>query len=336
MTKWIADFEVNSHLAVSSDDKKLIFQHPEGIYDVHIKNSSTKTSDDFPLLSVQVIFECENIKETKNIAKQYLGVFLDGLTFVTNQKFTIHELLRIVDWTPGLAMRECYQFKRFKEIDSPMPFLEDTYLDTLSILLKGDISQSLRRVLKWFSKGISSTSLDDQFQYFWFVIELLAEAIKPTDKIADKCPKCQEPLFCNNCQNTPTHRPYPKQAIQHLIQKYVTGDSEILFKKLSKVRNAIMHGDEIKKIEKDLSLSLEDVVNTIGRVSWTAILNSFIPLKETADLHFIEVNKYVHHQLVTFLHMKMGCPDKDNPQIEKMPMVEISMVKGQANDTKNI
>lgn len=199
MTKWLADFEVESHLSVSNEGEKLIFNHPDGLYEIHIRNSTKTTVDDFPLLSVQVIFEAEDISQTKDISKQYLELFLNSLAFVTNHKFTTHNLLRIVDWTPGLEMRECYQFKSFKEVDGPSPFLEIAYLDTLRVLLKGNISQSLQRALKWFSRGISSTSIDDQFQCFWFVIELLADALKPNDKIPDKCPKCQKALFCNNC-----------------------------------------------------------------------------------------------------------------------------------------
>lgn len=65
---------------------------------------------------------------------------------------------------------------------------------------------------------------------------------------------------------------------------------------------------------------------TLGTLSWTAILNSFERPQKTTKLNFIHVNKYVHHSLVTTVHMKMGCPDKDNPKIENMPMVKIDMV----------
>lgn len=335
MTKWVADFEVESALSVSDVAEKLIFNHPHALYEIHISNTTKVSTEAFPLLSVQVIFEAEDISLAGDIAKQHLQVFLNALTFVTNHKFSTHHLLRIVDWTPGLEMRECYQFKRFGEIDSPLPLLENTYLDTLMILLKGNINQSIKRALKWFSRGISSTSMDDQFQCFWFVIELLAETMKPSVKVPDKCPKCQEPLFCTNCNETPTHRPFPKQAILHLIKKQVKGEPEKLFDKLSKIRNAVMHGDEISKIEKDFSVSFEDYVDTIGKVSWAAILNSFLTNSEREEeqINFIDVSRYVHYELTTKLHMKIGCPDKDNPQIEKVPLVEINMIR--ENDGKS-
>ncbi len=332
MKKWIADFEVDSHLAVANNDLKLKFCHPKNLYEIHLRNSPTTVSDAYPLLSVQVIFECQRIDETKKLAEQYLRIFLDLMTFVTNSKFSIHNLIRVVDWTPGLAMRECYQFKKFKEIDSPFPYLEEEYLRTVGVFLEGEISPSLRRTLRWFSRAISSTLLDDQFQYFWFVIELLSEIHKKTEKIPDKCPKCQNSLFCETCNEIPTHKPYPKQAILQLIQKFVKGDPDILFDKLNKIRNALMHGSEIKEIEKTYTLSVEELVNTLGKLSWAAILNSFERPKETTKLNFIDVSKYVHHTLTTWVHMKMGCPDKNDPKIENMPMVQIDMI---THDDKN-
>lgn len=100
MTKWIADFEVESHLSVAKDDLKFKFNHPDNLYEIHLKNSSSTTAEDYPLLSTQVIFECQSIEETTKLAEQYLRLFLDILTFITNSKFSIHNPgCRLDTWT---------------------------------------------------------------------------------------------------------------------------------------------------------------------------------------------------------------------------------------------
>jgi hypothetical protein len=83
----------------------------------------------------------------------------------------------------------------------------------------------LRRAMKWFANGVSTRFYDDQFVYFWLVVELIAQNAKDPTPVPDKCPKCQGPLFCETCKTVPTHRPYQKQAIEQLFIKTCAGGS---------------------------------------------------------------------------------------------------------------
>jgi len=311
---------------VIDEIKCLEFRHPQNAYEVHIKDLSTTPGIELPLLSTQVILESESLKEASQIARDDLQFFLDMLSFVTNSKFSIHCLVRVADWTPGLDMRECLQYKGFPATDRPYPFLDESYLKTIDTLLRTDYDNSVKRALKWFGRGISSIYLDDQFQCFWFVIELLAERFKNVERVPDLCQKCRSPLFCESCQETPKHRPYPKQAIQQLISKLVKGEPEKLFQNLSDIRNGIMHGDEIKAIEKRYSLDVAEMVNIVGNVAWMAIFYSFKMRSGSQKVTVIGRSKFTNETATVCVHYSVGCKgDKDNPRIEDLPMGQISM-----------
>ncbi len=90
MTKWIADYEVVSHLSLATNDLKLKYIDPTNLNEIHIKNLSVKPPLEKPLLTVQVILESEDIEDVQDKSKEYLKYFLNLLSLVTNSKFEIH------------------------------------------------------------------------------------------------------------------------------------------------------------------------------------------------------------------------------------------------------
>ena len=52
--------------------------------------------------------------------------------------------------------------------------------------------------------------------------------------MADKCPQCKSPLYCESCETHPTHRPYAKQAIRALIQAVAKTCNDETIKEISK------------------------------------------------------------------------------------------------------
>jgi len=48
-------------------------------------------------------------------------------------------------------------------------------------------------------------------------METLAQVDTDKQKVADKCSRCHEPLFCQKCNEVPYHRPYPIQAIEKIF-----------------------------------------------------------------------------------------------------------------------
>jgi hypothetical protein len=325
MTKYIADYEVETHMAVINNDLKLKFIHPENLYEIHIRNLYVTPPIETPLLSVQIILDCEDINTVKEKARDYLNAFFDVLSFVTNMKFAIHKLIRIIDWTPGLAMRDCLQFKKFPDTQIPFELLNDDLLETVNKLMDNPVPGAVKRALKWFADGVGEKYLEKQFQYFWFSLEILAEMHKEIKKVPDKCPVCDTPLYCGTCKEIPKHRPFPKQAILELIREVVKGQPEDLFDKLIKSRNALLHGAEINEIEKTINVNFSYLINKLGKIVWVGILNSFEFKKET-PLDLLETSNYCHKILMTSLVCRIGSgPDKDNPEIEKIANVQVSM-----------
>jgi len=336
MTKWIADYEVESHLSLVKNDLKLKYKDPNDLYEVHVKNLNVKPPVEKPLLSVQIIIECDAIDSVAEKSKEYLKLFLNVLSFVTNTKFSIHCLDQIIDWTSGLDMRDCHQFLTSPDPGIPMPVLDDGILKSVNILMRRDIPNDLRRALRWFSRGVGADYLDEQFQYFWFSLETLSEQDKSPTKVADQCPKCNGPLYCKTCKETPMHRPYPKQAIEQLIKKVVRGDPEKLYNMLTEVRHALLHGDDTDEIEKSLPVDMSQLVDNLGQTVWAALINSFKVPPGTSSLMFLKTNTYSHRKLVTKTVMGVGSgSNKDKPQIEEVPKLKVEMYIHEEQDKKN-
>jgi len=195
------------------------------------------------------------------------------------------------------------------------------------------ISPQLRRALKWFGNGVASEYREDQFAYFWFVIELVAGLIKSTSPVPDKCPKCRGQLYCEACGVSPLHRPYPKQAIEQLFMKYVSNDPDVLHKRATSARNMLMHGDEVRAIEAALAIDFSALVDHVGALAWIALLNQFGPSLHVNAPTFLETSHYVRMNLSGRAHMKIGFPPNfDNPDPAHFPKVELSMTRRARRD----
>ena len=122
------------------------------------------------------------------------------------------------------------------------------------------------------------------------------------------------------------HRPYPKQAIEQLINKVVKDDPEKLYTYLSKIRNALLHGDDTDEIEKSIPIELSKLVDILGKVVWVSLISSFKPPSDSQGLAFLQANRYCHNKIVTTAIMKLGSGvSKDDPQIESVANVNITM-----------
>jgi hypothetical protein len=201
---------------------------------------------------MQIAFDAPSLTEAKDIAEPLAKEFLDYLTFASSLRTRLRDLRHIFNWEPGNdGNRECYYYTTRDTHDgAPYEALDQQLLNSIGMLQAHSPNPRLRRAMKWFANGVSTRFYDDQFVYFWLVVELIAQNAKdPTTPVPDKCPKCQGPLFCETCKTVPTHRPYQKQAIEQLFIKTCAGgsiDGPTFFRQASDARNMLMHGDEVK------------------------------------------------------------------------------------------
>jgi hypothetical protein len=206
--------------------------------------------------------------------------------------------------------------------DAPYQALQQPLLDTVALLQTHPVVPKLRRAMKWFGNGVASQYPDDQFAYFWFVIEIVAQLIKEPTPVPDRCSRCRGPLFCEACGATHLHRPYAKQAIEQLFVKYGPKDELALYRRATDARNMLMHGDETKAIEEALKIEFARLVNDMGHLAWISILNQFVPVLINKRPAMLQTSQYVYLHMTGAAHMQLGfIPNFDNPDPAHFPKV---------------
>ena len=199
------------------------------------------------------------------------------LAFTTGAKFRHHRTKSIVDvaraktkgMTPVLLWSDSIEY------EDPQPFLKEAISKTIERLLEFELPPALRRAMRWYRLGINESVPDDQFMYFWFALEIVAEFQKSTGKVPDKCPHCHSPLFCESCETHPVHKPYAKQAIHSLLKTVDKECDDETINHLGKARNSLMHGATLKEIEASLPEPHEEIVDVLGRLVWRSLIFQF-------------------------------------------------------------
>lgn len=269
------------------------------------------------------------MEDAEEKGEDFLNFYLDVLSFTSATPFRLEKIKFIADWTPGLEERNLVQFNDFPGHELPYPILNVDILDTAEELAEANFDGAFGRALRWFKHGLNASVKDDQFQYFWFVIELLSSFFKQPGKVNDACPKCRSDLYCESCGEHPKHKPYPKQAIEQLFGKIINGDSLTAFTHANKFRNALMHGDEVEPVEKELNVEFEKVVDLVGNVAWHAIVNLFprrIEEKKTLKLKMAKPDSFLHRVMTVKANMLFYSKDPHNPSLSEIPRPAVEMV----------
>jgi len=327
MTRFLANWEIESDITLAADVPFIRFDHPAGSYTAFLRNMPGKRNN-LTFLSMQFVFDAPSLQTAKDVGEPLAKEFLDHLAFVSNLKVRLRRLRQIFNWElTETGMREGYYYSdSYAHDDAPYEALEQPLLDTIAQMHKQALNPRLKRALKWFSNGVAAQFRDDQFAYFWFVIELVAQLIKEPSPVPDKCPVCRGALYCEACETTPLHRPYPKQAIEQLFAKYVTDQPALFYKQANEARNMLMHGEEVAAVESSLTIDFSDLVDALGQLAWFAIINQFSSVLAGAERRFLRTSNYVHLNMSGVAHMHVGfVPNFENPDPGHFPNVQMSM-----------
>jgi|GEM_PF-783695 hypothetical protein len=323
----IANYEIESEISVVSDDVRLKLQHPKGQFHVRIKNI---VRDDYStpfLLSLQIIFESPSLEEAQDIVQDKLDECLNMLAFATGASVRRHRTKQIVDCTSAAGMRECLVWADSVGHEDPNPFLDENIIVSIERLLQFDPPPAVRRALRWYRIGIHASVPEDQFQYFWFALEILAEYQKVPEKVTNRCPDCKSPLYCETCKTHPTHRPYAKQAIRALIQMVEKTCDEKTIEALDKARNALMHGAILKEIENKLPKSSEDIVDVLGRILFSALVHQFPRELFKERILVGSPTTYVHRTMTGIAHISTIVQNDKDGELDLDSMgIKVSMV----------
>ena len=328
MARVMTNWEVESDIILPTDTPFIRHDHPENKYSVFLRPSHVAGATR-SMLTLQIIFDAPDLNEAKELSEGLAKDFLDYLTFTSNMRARLGKLLHVFDWEvapPDPKMRQAIYCHTSPGSDAPLEALEALLLDTIKILQRQPTNPRLRRALKWFANGVASGYQDDQFVFFWFVIEIIAQIIKDVSQIPDRCPQCHAPLYCPACNATHLHRPYPKQAVEQVFRRFVKSGSEDFFKKAIRARNMLLHGDEVHTIESELGIEFNILVNSMGHLAWAAIFDQFIPVMRGTRPSFLTTNIYVGMNLHFYADVAVAfTPDFDNPDPVTFPKIDISV-----------
>lgn len=310
----VANFEIASEISVVADDLVLTINDPRGAFKARIKNIPRSEFTAPFLLSLHLYFDTASLDDAKDIAEDLLANCLNMLAFTTGSGFRKHRIRQIVDAeTPSKgAMRNVLMWADRIEYGDPEPFLREENAKSIERLLEFDVPPALRRALRWYRLGIDAAAPDDQFTYFWFALEIVAEFKKPTVKVHDKCPHCQSALYCEICKKHPEHRPYAKQAIRELMTVADDECDDATIDLLDKTRNSLMHGSTLREMEGALPEPHESVVDILGRILWKALIKQFPTKLFDGRLVMGTPSTYVHYQANAIAHVQTFVPlDKE-------------------------
>ena len=325
----LADFTIDSDLCLPDGVAPLRYESPDGSLSLTLSNETCAPKERAAVLSAPLLFETDKLdEETRDIACQKLAHALNFLSYTTNRKFAQHKLKRIIDWTPGITKRKAIVFKEILEWDVAEPELDRRFVHTAHRLWAMSGGETQTAALRWYRLAIQEDVLDVQFAYFWFALEIVAQALRDGSKVPSKCPRCNGALFCEECGEHPLHRPYPNQAIHQLTQRVHPDNADEIFKTLQKIRHALMHGKAIHMIE-GLPCTHDEAVTKLAVVAWRAIHLLFAgddPDPNEA-LSFGEVGNVQRRTMVVCLAVEAEPGgDPEHPKLDDFPEFELREV----------
>jgi hypothetical protein len=273
----LADFLLDSDLCLKDGEAPITIRAPNNEFSITITNATAadRASDDV-VLSAQLTFNSDVFDQSlRSVAQDKLGAALNFLVFATNRKLAITRLKKIIDWTPGLSDRKAFIYAEKPEWEIATPGLAHAYADTVEWMLAMDPMVEQQTAMRWYRRGVEATTIEDQFSYFWFALEIAAEALKSVERVPSKCPKCNSPLYCEQCGTHPKHRRYPGEAIRQIVERFYPKNADEMFKPLELIRHTLMHGGRIASLAGKLPGDAQSAVNIMAYVSWHALLLMF-------------------------------------------------------------
>jgi hypothetical protein len=314
----VANYEIKSECSVVADDLVLAIKHPEGLYRARIRNVPRSTYTNPFLISLHLYFDAPALDEARDIADGHLAECLNMLAFITGSSFSQHRIRQIVDATQSGAsgMRSLLMWGDPIEYEDPQPFLCEETSEAMERLLEFHRPPAIRRAMRWYRFGINASTPDDQYMFFWFALEIVAEHQKSTEKVPDRCPKCQLALYCETCKTNPLHRPYPKQAIRALLKAVDKNCDDATIMRLEKTRNSLMHGLTLVEIEGSLPKPHEKIVDVLGHLLWRALIHQFPREMFDGTMKMGFPSTYVSRKVHWVAHMQTIVPMDDTGHLD--------------------
>jgi hypothetical protein len=329
--KCLADFVLASDLCLEHGVPPLTIQGRDASVSLTISNIPEGSPNG--VLAAQLLFDAESLDNIREVAQETLAPILNMLAYATNRKFGLLKLNRVIDWTPGVIDRRAVIYVETPEWDSAEPELNGEFTKTVERLLQMQSAGEQDAALRWYRLGIQATHVEEQFSYFWFALEIVAEATKDAVKVASKCPRCQGDLLCEACGDHPLHRKYAGEAIRHVIRQVHPQGADEVSRTLERIRHTLMHGARIDAIIDQLPCNQFEAVNKLAYVTWHAIALMFDNPDPRPDepLQLGYVDNLVRQTIVGGAVMVVRLPgDPNAPALRDFPDVKFDILRAPA------
>jgi hypothetical protein len=230
----LADFILESDLCLPKNSIPLEMRNSAQDWVLVLSNIQTPPDATSATLAARLWFDhIEPIGMARDRANERMASALNALVFATNRRFAVRELRRILDMTPGNVQRDALIFHTSPVADCMEPALTTDFTESASRFLAMHSSDDAQAVaMRWYRLGIGEANFEQQFNYFWFALEIVSQALKTTEKRYNQCPHCHGRLYCEACKTYPMHRPYPGEAIRDIVQRVHPKDGAKVFETL--------------------------------------------------------------------------------------------------------
>ena len=324
----MADYVLDADFCLPDGAAPIVIEGPPPGWTLNLSNTTSDPLMAVGVLAARLVFETPSLTEAREIADEYLARALNAACYVTGHSFSYNRLRQIVDWTPGLQMRDLLIYLETPLRETAEPNLTEDFGRSIEHHIITQAGQRQQTALRWFRLGLEARSAEDQFAYFWFALEIAAESLKDKVKVPSSCPHCHSPLYCEECKKHPVHRKYAGQAIQALVEKFVDGDGAEIFRTLQKIRHTLLHGDRISTVIDDLPCSEEEAVNSLSHITQEALGAMFVEKNPNNPGRIIMARRtdVTRKKLVLTTHASVGMGgDPDNPQFDDVPTINVSV-----------
>jgi hypothetical protein len=318
MPLWMMQFDVEADLGIRSDLLELVFRHPDGHYEMRMRNLDVTPGREKTLLSLFSFIEQANIASAERAGARHADRFLDVLSVAAGSLYRVVRRRCLWDWS-----RDVTDWRRGRIYGGPLPpespqlLLDGSVARTVEILLNADggANEEVTVALYWFSGAFAARGARIKFQMFWMCLETLAS-------VPSTCQKCKTPLYCPSCREVTTHRPFPRQALEQLFGHFDGDPEQALFRRAVDLRNKWLHGSVTFDRDSAAEAEILGIVDAVGQLAWRALLESlcrFSKKNGTDSIDAFQPSTFVPYGATSVAEVCAGFALGREPTLEELP-----------------
>ena len=94
------------------------------------------------------------------------------------------------------------------------------------------------------------------------------------------------------------------------------------------MRHALLHGDEVARVESENGVTLSQLVDVVGQVAWVALLDALLRRSATDRVHLalIQPNTFLHRRVAFKGHVGFQSPRDREPTFADLPNFEVDLI----------